>query len=405
MLKMVRTALTAAFATASLSLVAGDTVEAAARAHDCTIVDAPQIFSSGGPVIASPRIVPIVFAADPLSPDLLDFVGKYASGPLFAASLDEYGVHGAEVAPPVVLTDPPPAHTSSDEIADWLSTKFLDPTFPQPDARSVYVVTYPEGTAVDIDFSFDPFPACSLTGAFHRNVTSPSGAAVPFVVAPHCPGFLGLSGLDEVTMTLSSELVGAITDPQFDGYASPDFNGSVIGAVSNAGEIAEFCEFNTSTPGFVKPPSLGYTIARVWSNRAARSGREPCLPSLPGQHYFNTFPVGIDGIELSPFVDTKGIPLAPGAQITIPIRLFSDGDGPHKWQLSALEAWDPFFERDPFHQLSFSFDKTTGHDGDVRYLTVTRAPASPGTDGAELTFAIQSTSGDETHTWLVGVGR
>lgn len=409
MSKIIRTSLLATLAATSVLALGGDALspfERTARADDDLVTrEIPQLLSFGGPVVAAPHVVPVFFPGDPLAASLTDFLGKVTREPTFASTLREYGVGTASIASSITLDEAPPALITSVEIRAWMGAKIASATLPAPDANTVYVLVYPVETEVDLDFGFGfVFPACFSTATFSDNVTTASGALANYVVAPRCEGFFGLSGVDAVTMPLSAELASAFVTPRgADGFAGIDFNGSGFAAATFAGTIGGFCEFLPD--GFGTPPALGYTISRLWSNRAARQQRDPCRGPGQSAHYFNAVPLGLDGTESQPGFASKGISLAEGGQVTLPIRLFGDARGPRTWQLSASTTWNAAGPSDPNGVLSFSFDRATGGDGDVRHLTVKRAPLPPGAQPFPLNFAIQSTAGGETHSWVVAVGQ
>ena len=92
--------------------------------------------------------------------------------------------------------------------------------------------------------------------------------------------------------------------------------------------------------------------------------------------------------------------------MTIPVRLFSDRPM-GEWTLSAAERTD--LDGQASAMLSFSFDRAKGGDGDVRYLTITRAPIADGgiaypSEAVPLVFAITSSSGATSHQWIAIVG-
>src|SRR6202034_4054686 len=119
--------------------------------------------------------------------------------------------------------------------------------------------------------------------------------------------------------------------------------------------------------------------ARVWSNPAAAGGHDPCPDYAGGrgrEAYFNAAPDIFGGTSVFAGFVVKGIILPPtGGSITIPVRLFSDGSM-GDWTLSAAERLD--LDGEPAPVLSFSFDDARGGNGDVRRLTITRAPGPDG---------------------------
>jgi len=64
----------------------------------------PTVESHGGPVIASPRVMPIVFAGDPLTTQIGDFAKKLAGSAFWSGLGSEYGV-GA-LRPPTRSSSP-----------------------------------------------------------------------------------------------------------------------------------------------------------------------------------------------------------------------------------------------------------------------------------------------------------
>ena len=124
---------------------------------------------------------------------------------------------------------------------------------------------------------------------------------------------------------------------------------------------------------------------------------------MPGEGpYFSTAePLPPDGTQAQDFGYSRGVSLEPGAEVTIPVALRSDAPI-GEWQLSAEELPNPHLLPDVYNELSFSWDEASGKAGDVRYLTIKRAPPPDGGTPVFLRVAIQSTLGSVVHTnWLV----
>jgi hypothetical protein len=68
---------------------------------------------------------------------------------------------------------------------------------------------------------------------------------------------------------------------------------------------------------------------------------------------------------------TKGIQITAGSSKTIEVDLFSDADAPD-WTVKATDA---SALTGGGGELSFQWDKTTGHNGDKLHLTITHATA------------------------------
>jgi hypothetical protein len=93
-------------------------------------------------------------------------------------------------------------------------------------------------------------------------------------------------------------------------------------------------------------------------------------------------------------VTMKGVAIPVGQSKTIDIALFSDGDTNGPWQ---VEAYDTDMLLGNAQSLSFSFDKTSGQNGDILHLTIN--VIQQGTSGVE-TFVLYSTLGTQVSEWV-----
>jgi hypothetical protein len=358
-----------------------------------------QVLSGGGPVMTAPKIVPILFPGDPYDTQVRDFLPKLASSSYWKAAVSEYGVGAATVLPPYVPTDPPP---TSDGTGDWLTGLLASPSsgLPPPDDNTVYAIVFPAGwDAVD--------GACVVFGADHFYAYMPSGQGVAYTQNPVCPnGYLGTTGVGQVTNALSHEIIESVTDPYVTAYIYNDWAISGWGSAAEGGpfaELADVCEFQPDA-SYVDP-QIGYLVQRIWSNASEAAGHDPCLPHLPTRPvYFNTEALLTDGTQIYPNGYTRGISIPPGREATIAVRLLADGPMP-EWTLAADEEPNPHLSPDIYNELSFRWDDPHGRAGDVRHLTIHRAP-NPDDGGASpqvfLRVAITSTSGATINkSWLV----
>jgi hypothetical protein len=369
----------------------------------------PQISSlavlladAGSPVVLpSPKIVPIFFAKDDPSTtaQLTAFLSEVVSSSYWAGVVSEYGVGAATIHAPVQLTaaDDPGSMVDDSQIKAWLTQKLdsNDPSLPPADKNTVYVFFYPAGTTVTF--------AGSTSDGHHtytnQNVPVPY-AVVPRVSGVSASGFVGtisLSGPDFLTFATSHELVEAVADPLGTGYfgwdAEHEYWFDFLGA-----ELADACEFSS-------PAKLGNgTVARIWSNKAAALGSDPCVPALPGDVYFNSAAVLDDSVSFAlpfpsiPPVSTKGVHIPVGQSATVELDLFSSAPTTGPWSVSAVDLAS--LEKAPA-QLQFTFDKTSGQAGDKLHVTIHVLSAGQG--NAEL-FEVVSTLGSQTHYWFGIVG-
>jgi hypothetical protein len=99
----------------------------------------PTVESRGGPVIAAPKIVPIVFAADPMKDQIVSFTQKLAGSQFWKDTASEYGVGALTAADPIVLSETPASTMTSAQIETWLAGKLTgaSPAFGAPDASAL----------------------------------------------------------------------------------------------------------------------------------------------------------------------------------------------------------------------------------------------------------------------------
>jgi len=377
----------------------------------------PQVEFLGGAVLSSPKIVPVYFSGDDPTfvSSLTDFTAKIGATQFWKAATTEYGVGAATSLAPVMLTETAPSTIDDTAIQTWLAGKLNsnDAAFPPADANTVYLLYYPPN--VTITLSGGPGGAsqsCQSFGGYHSNIeldANHSTLPVSYAVIPRCADFGGLTGVDAITATATHELVEAVTDP----YPSPtttfpngaaaygqvDQNHIIWERILGGGEVGDMCaQFPDS---FTKFPELSYTVQRTWSNKAAKTGHDPCVPPLGGEVYFNGAPVLTDNVVATIFgqtITTKGVNIPVGQAKTIDIDLYSDGDTGGPWTVNAQDL-SSFGGQAP--HLSFSFDAVQGQNGQVLHLTITVLAA--GKSKTE-TFSVDSDLNGQHHGWIGIVG-
>jgi hypothetical protein len=362
--------------------------------------DIPQVVSRGGPVLALPKVYPIYFATDDptFTAQITDFVTKVGATNYWNTIGSEYGVGSLVAETPIQLTaaDNPSALYTDYEIQALLTEKLTaaadagDPAFPTPDENTIFAFFFPSGVTISEydeaipeggadDAAASSPESCSSFGGYHSYITLPNGVNVAYAVIPRCSSFDGFVGIDAVTAAASHELVEGTTDPYGTAYSSADpahrYWSQLVGG---GGEIGDMCA--QTLESFTHFPDLpAYLVQRCWSNKAALTGGDPCVPIPSGDVYFNTFPVmpdilqvtgrGLDGGTTT--VPTKGIQIAVDASATIELDLFSNVPTPEDWTLQAYDlnalsgvAGEPAL-------LDFSFDKDKGSNGDKIHMTIT----------------------------------
>ncbi len=358
----------------------------------------PQVQSYGGPTMANPRIVPIVFKGDTYVTQIAELSQKVGASDYWKAATAEYGVGAATSIAPIVVDAAAPTATTDDEIQTWLGS-MLDGThadFGAPDENSIYTIFYPTTTVVTIP---QWGQSCKGFGGYHYETTVGSKKVV-YAVMPRCAGFFGLSALDAMTTGASHEWIEAVTDPHDvsdPAYSIPD-NDHLVYALFPLSEVGDMCTFDAEAN--IRVPELGnYLVQRTWSNAAAAAHHHPCVPAAnPGEVYFNSVPVLTEKAYISfqgaGSYPTKGVKIPVGQEKTIELDLFSDGPTGGAWTVDAVDVSS--YYRKP-QQLDFSFDRREGQNGEKLHMTI-KSIAKGDNGGAE--FIVVSTLGKKQNMWM-----
>jgi hypothetical protein len=97
-------------------------------------------------------------------------------------------------------------------------------------------------------------------------------------------------------------------------------------------------------------------------------------------------------------VSAKGIKIQTGQSRTVELELFSDAPTSGPWKVGAI---DYAAMRGHAPHLQFSFDKTTGQNGDKIHMTITVSAVE--SFGGEP-FVVESVLGGRTNLWVGLVG-
>jgi hypothetical protein len=361
--------------------------------------DAPQVVTFNGAVLDAPNVVPIFFQNDPDQTSVETFLGQLASSSFWTSATSEYGVGPLTIAKSIVVTDTPPQTITSTQIEGWLDA-YLDGTdagsdagFPAITPNNIYVVFYPSQTTIQDNIVGT---GCISYGGYHDESKNASQQSFVYAVMPRCSTFGFLSGLDALTGPLSHEIEEAATDPhpQTDtAYALADQDHFVWNLMP-LGELGDMCSYE---PQNFQKLVGNYTVQRLWSNAAAKSGHDPCSPA-PQAPYYNAAPVLNESVILDYYgqkVTTKGVQVTTGNSKTVDVQLFSDAPTAD-WSVSAVDA--TYGTGQP-NQLDFSWDLQTGNNGDTLHMTITRVANGPH-NGTE--FFIYATR--DQKTWNMWFG-
>jgi hypothetical protein len=338
--------------------------------------DVARLVSRGGRVLTTPRLQVVTFAGDPLARDIEAFASRLGASSYWQQATSEYGVGPMQALPPIRLSEAPPAAVDDADFRTWLASKLAGsrPAFGAPDAQTIYAVFYPAGTKVTIGTQLT---GCVNSGGYHWDTTVGSGSTatdVAYVVMPRCSLLGNLTGTDVLTSVASHELAEAVTDPLSQtspAYFAIDDAHFAFGDYYEP-EIGDLCVQDRYL--VAKPADIGYTVQRLWSNASAAAGHHPCVPQQ--STYFVAQPVLVDSATVAGYygtATTRVVTVPLNRSKTIDLQLFSD---------APMAAWSvvPYdvatVRGSGGAELTFSLDRSTGTNGDVLHLTITRTKAA-----------------------------
>jgi len=345
----------------------------------------PQLIDLGGAVLDHPKVQPIFFASDALQTQVEQFLTQMGTSDYWKATTQEYGVGALTVMPTIVTTDPPPA--TDDALPGW-----VDQHVPTPDPQTVYAIFLGDGVVLQGQGG----NSCEAYGAFHDE--SPHG--VVYALMPRCdpsPQFdHAQSKLDELTISTSHELIEAATDPHVEttpAYGDVDDDHAIWALVPGA-ETGDFCEYIDSA--YIK--GVGdFMVQRTWSNAAAKAGHDPCVPA-PATTYFAAAPVFTESVSIDGYTGprtTKAMALPVNTSKALEIDLFSDQPtDPYTIQVDDAAA---MYGGQP--ELGFTWDTSSGINGDKLHLTIKRLKAATDGPGSIFLLSTKTTAGTVSQWW------
>ena len=356
----------------------------------------PQIRTGSGPTLATPKAIVISFPGDPNAAAYESATSTIASSAYWKETTSEYGVGPLAALAPVHLQASAPAAVSDAQIQAILQRAINNPAnaFPTPDTSTIYTILIPNGTAAT---GAQGGTACGPGGfaGYHRSFTLTNGTTIAYAVIVECQANIAM------TRTLAHELAEAATDPfatssqpAYVGVGPRDL-GYVVGSTLGS-EVGDMCE---TTPVYLLPTE-NMKLARIWSNGAASAGHNPCLPVPPGEAWFFALPSASPPDQVTgtrpkgsmPAIGGAGFAVANGASRIVSLGLLSD-PGTAPWTIAVHAVTEAGL-------VTFALDRSTGQAGDVLQLTITAV----GDVSGGVPFAIDSTLGATTHTWLGVVG-
>jgi hypothetical protein len=355
----------------------------------------PTVLDQRGRILNNPKVITLTYSSDSFSSSLQQFVFHYIGSATWNSQVSEYGIGPGTAPTAYVFGNSAPAKIDDTGVQSWLSSLLNSGTHPIgiADPEIIYMIFYPSGTTVT-DGSLN---SCQDFAGYHNEyVDAGTGVKISYAVVPRCSG----DTLADATVTASHELVETVTDPDNDvlGYYGVGSDYTIWTTLSLGSEVGDMCQLYASS--VVTPGALGYSIQRTWSNANALAGLDPCGPMNSGEVYYNASPVLPDTVTYTDPSDnstqvSKGISIPVGSSKTIELDLYSSAPTSAPWTVSA-------FEVNNGTDLSFSFNKTTGQNGDKILLTITVKSKNTSYNGEP--FWIKSSLNGVNNYWPVIVG-
>jgi hypothetical protein len=319
----------------------------------------------------------------------------------WSAQTSEYGVGALTKTTTIEIPGTPPTtlDDNTGAVTPFQQTLINNlsgatPAWGPADANTMYTFLLPLGTDINSGGH-----CCQDFLGYHWEVAVGS-TSVPYAVVCDCPAIQGdpLTPLQEVTTSVSHELVETATDPlpkTSPAFAATD-NADAIWTALTGGELADMCQYNADQ-GYT-PAGATYMVQRTWSNAAATASKNPCVPAPSNGPFFNSMPVLTDSVTIGG-VTTKGVKIPVGSSKTIDIQLFSEAQTSGSW---TVKAYDSGAFLGGTANTTVSLDKSSGSNGDVLHLTIT-VNKKDATIGGEA-FVLVSTLNGQQNIAMGAVG-
>jgi hypothetical protein len=328
----------------------------------------PRVFQHAGTVLSSVQLVTITFDDYAARTDVEAFGDAIVQSSWYTNAGLEYGVSaGAQVG--ALSIGPAPASITREEIKTRIEQLIADNQVPQPAAAGhqlLYLIYIPP--TVTLGDTLDGIHGYHQMSTFN-------GARFPFAVVLDDG-----TGLARTTSTAAHQLINAVTnpyEPPMDGYY---VDPPVTDPWSLArGEIADLCR------GENPVIESGFTLPRVYSSSAARTGRFPCKPVAPSDTWV--------GVSASPATMPM---IAKGGSVTFTLTGWSMEEV-DDWKLAIQVAdFSELTEADLMPELS---DDMINNSTSVKLTLHAPANAGSGSTGGVYVFSLV---GANAHPWPVG---
>jgi len=387
--------------------------------------DFGQIVDNGGYVMKKPVIVAVTWDSDPSQASFDSFADTVGGTSYWQTTTSEYGVGAATSGTMnhVHLSGTPPTQVTDTDLQNMVTSNASAtadggaPAWPAPTQDTIYAFFLPPGTSLQMQTGqgSGTQDACSAgVGGYHDQVTAGT-TITSYAVVPSCTFGGGNTAAQQTTMSMSHELIEAVTDPQPQqqnpGYVGFDNDHFAFDWFQEfQSEVGDACELFRSSFYEEKesmPASFDYWVQRTWSNKSGLAGHNPCVP-LEAAPYFNVTPLSMEKVDLTfpaymgqpaQAIKTKGIHIAVGQSATFPVGFYSDAATSGPWTLSF--SYGSPLSGQKVTYLTATADKTSGVNGEKANVTV--KVNSAGQLGGEL-LVIKSTLNGESHEMPIVIG-
>jgi hypothetical protein len=345
--------------------------------------DMGQIVDNGGITLSSPVVVAISWNSDSSQAMFDQFSDQIGASKYWATTTTEYGVGPAVsgMANHVHMTTAAPASLADSDLQGMVTTN-AGTAWPAATPQSIYAFFLPPGTSLQFGGGGGGGgDACMQgIGGYHDQVTV-GGQTVAYAVVPSCTFGGNTPANEQSTMSMSHELIEAVTDPHPQdnnpGYVGFDPNHFAFDYFQRfSSETGDACEFFRDSFYQQTETSFSFWVQRTWSNKSGAAGHNPCVPA-PAAPYFNVTPldlttVNIDESQLGGPVNapTKGVHILGGQTATFQVGFYSDGPTSGPWTIKAVSG-NPAGGGNGSTNLTASVDKSSGQNGEKAYVTVT----------------------------------
>jgi hypothetical protein len=363
-----------------------------------------QIVSAGGPVLTSPKIIPIIFDGDTRQAALEQFMSDLVSSNYWSTVTGEYGVGPLTAGTTIVApaSELPTAPIDYVDVDSYITSHLAAgdggaSSWGSFDPNAIYTIFYPQSVVLR-DGTLGT--SCQDFSGYHSE-TSASPHAVYAVIAA-CPMFAEFGITDGVTIAASHEWVESATDPHHatnPAFGFTDPNHAEWMLYTGLAEVGDVCVLDSTA--YTALSGTSHVISRTWSNEAAMSGHNPCVPEDTST-YFIARPVFTDTVPIATgypgWAHTQGIQVKLGDTKTVEVDLMSDGPR-SAWDVSAYDS-KLFYGGMP--ELLVTLSPSAGSSGDKLQMTIQRVKTGT-VGGGSLLYISSYTSSLTYRYWLAFV--